>query len=81
MSRSALAQLEAAFRRNGYEVRYVKGAFRGGACRVIDKHLVVINALYPPAGRLRLLSSAAAMIKDRLNLTPEEEALIARYAL
>jgi hypothetical protein len=48
---------------------------------VIDKHLVVINALYPPAGRLRLLSSAAAMIKDRLNLTPEEEALIVRYAL
>jgi hypothetical protein len=45
MSRSALAQLEAAFRRNGYEVRYVKGSFRGGACRVIDKHLVVINAL------------------------------------
>ncbi len=81
MSRSALPQLEAAFRRNGYEVRYAKGPFRGGACRVIDKHLVVINALYPPAGRLRLLASAALMIKDRLELTPEEIALIERYAL
>jgi len=81
MARSALAQLEAAFRRNGYEVRYVKGPFRGGACRVVDKHLVVINSLYPPAGRLRLLASAAAMIQDRLKLTPEEEALITRYAL
>jgi len=81
MFRAALSQLEATFRRNGYEVRYVKGPFRGGACRVIDKRLVVINSLYPPAGRLRLLASAAAMIRDHLQLTPEEIALIERYAL
>lgn len=81
MSRAALSQLEAIFRRNGYEVRYVKGPFKGGACRVIDKRLVVINSLYPPAGRLRLLASAALMVKDQLDLTPEEQALIERYAL
>ncbi len=81
MSRAALSQLEAIFRRNGYEVRYAKGPFRGGACRVIDKRLVVINSLYPPAGRLRLLASAAAMIRDHLKLNPEEIALIERYAL
>ncbi len=80
-TKGALSQLEAAFRRNGYEVRYMKGPFRGGACRVIDRRLVVINSLYPPAGRLRLLASAAAMVKDRLDLTPEEVALIERYAL
>jgi len=81
MSKAALSQLEAVFRRNGYEVRYLKGPFRGGACRVIDRRLVVVNALYPPAGRLRLLASAALTVKDHLNLTPEEITLIERYAL
>ncbi len=47
---------------------------------MIDKHWWLSTRL--SAGwTAALLSSAAAMVKDRLNLTPEEEALIARYAL
>ncbi len=81
MAKAKIEALETLFRRHGYEVRYLRGPFRGGACRIIEKKLVVINALYPPMGRLRLLASAAVMIREQLSLSPEEEALIERYAL
>lgn len=77
----ALAQLEALFRRNGYTLKYLKGPFRGGACRLYDDKLVVINAVYPPAGRLRALATVAEQLIDRLEVTPAERELIQRFAL
>lgn len=77
----ALAQLEALFRRNGYTLKYLKGPFRGGACRLYDDKLVVINAVYPPAGRLRALATVAEQLIDRLEVTPAERELIQRLTL
>lgn len=77
----ALAELETLFRRNGYTLKYLKGPFRGGACRLYDNKLVVINAIYPPAGRVRALALIAEQIMDKLDLTPDERDLIQRLAL
>lgn len=77
----ALAELEALFRRNGYTLKYLKGPFRGGACRLYENKLVVINAVYPPAGRLRALATIADQLIDRLEVTPAERELIQRFAL
>lgn len=77
----ALAQLEAIFRRHGYRLRYMKGPFRGGACRLYEERLVVLNALYPPLGRARALATIADQLRDQLDLTPEECQLIQRLAL
>lgn len=77
----ALEQLEAAFRRNGYTLKYLKGAFRGGACRLYENKMVVINAIYPPMGRLRALATIAEQLADSLELSPEERELIHRFAL
>jgi hypothetical protein len=76
----ALVVLEALFRRNGYTLRYMKGSFRGGACRLYENKMVVINAIYPPSGRLRALAAIAESLLDRLEVTPEERALIERLA-
>jgi len=77
----ALAQLEALFRRHGYTLRYLKGPFRGGACRLYEEKLVVINAVYPPLGRARALATLADQLRPQLSLTPEEDQLIQRLAL
>ncbi|MCS6895657.1 MAG: hypothetical protein NZZ60_05865 [Bacteroidia bacterium] len=76
----ALAELEALFRRNGYTLRYLKGAFHGGPCRLYENKMVVINAVYPPAGRVRALAAIAEQLGDKLDLTPAERALIHRLA-
>jgi len=74
----ALAQLEALFRRNGYTLKYLKGNFRGGPCRLYENKMVVINAIYPPAGRARALALIAESLQEKLDLTEEEKALIQR---
>ncbi|MCS7189715.1 MAG: hypothetical protein RMJ66_05860 [Bacteroidia bacterium] len=73
-----LRQLEWIFRRNGYTIRYVKGHFRGGACRVYQDKIVVINTMYPPVGRVRMLAAIAETLADRLDLSTEEKHLIER---
>lgn len=80
-SSKALAQLEALFRRNGYTLKYIKGSFRGGACRLYENKLVVINAIYPPLGRLRALASVADQLGEKLEITPEEKELIQHWRL
>ncbi|MCS7163283.1 MAG: hypothetical protein NZ958_08195 [Bacteroidia bacterium] len=76
----ALQKLEALFKRHGYKLRYLRGHFRGAPCRLYAERLIVLNALYPPAGQLRALAAIADQLKSQLTLTPEEEQLIQRYA-
>ncbi len=77
----ALDALEALFRRNGYEVRYAKGTFRGGACRLLERRIVLLNRAYPPAGRVYALATIATHLREKLELKPEEEELLKRYGL
>ncbi|MCX8111969.1 MAG: hypothetical protein N3E49_02035 [Bacteroidia bacterium] len=77
----ALADLEALFRRNGYKLKYLKGSFRGGACRLYENKLVVINAVYPLHGRARALATIAEQLSEHLDITPQERELIQRLAL
>lgn len=76
----ALAQLEALFRRNGYTLRYLKGSFRGGPCRLYDRKMVILNVVYPPAGRVRALAAIAEQLADQLELTEAERQLIQKLA-
>ncbi|MEN3041205.1 MAG: hypothetical protein ABDH66_06690 [Bacteroidia bacterium] len=76
----ALAELEALFRRNGYTLKYLKGSFQSGPCRLYDNKMVIINAIYPPAGRVRALAAIAEQLEDKLELTPSERDLIHRLA-
>ncbi|MCX7606578.1 MAG: hypothetical protein N2170_04845 [Bacteroidia bacterium] len=76
----ALADLEALLRRNGYTIRYMKGTFRGGACRLYENKIVVINAVYPPAGRLRALAAIAESLLERLEVSPLEREMIQKLA-
>ncbi len=76
----ALSQLEAIFRRNGYTLRYMKGPFRGGPCRLYDRKMVILNVVYPPAGRVRALAAIAEQLADQLDLTEAELQLIRKLA-
>lgn len=76
----ALSQLEALFRRNGYTLRYLRGTFRGGPCRLYDQKMVVLNAVYPPAGRARALAAIAEQLAPQLELTEAERELIQKLA-
>lgn len=76
----ALSQLEAIFRRNGYTLRYLKGPFRGGPCRLYDRKMVILNVVYPPAGRVRALAAIAEQLADQLDLTEAELQLIRKLA-
>lgn len=62
-------------------MRYAKGTFRGGACRLLERRIVLLNRAYPLAGRVYALAMIAAQLRDRLTLTPEEEAILKRYGL
>ncbi len=76
----ALSQLEAIFRRNGYTLRYMKGPFRGGPCRLYDRKMVILNVVYPPAGRVWALAAIAEQLADQLDLTEAELQLIQKLA-
>ena len=53
-----LRELEALARAVGFEVRYEKGRFRGGRCRLEDRRLVVLNRLHPPEANVAVLAGA-----------------------
>ena len=61
----ALKQLEHIVRQAGYTIRYEKGHFQSGWCRVKDRNIILINRFYPPEVRLQILLN----IIDTLGLT------------
>lgn len=75
-----LQQLEQLFRRNGYKLRYLRGTFRSAPCRLYQNKLIVLNTLSPPLGRVRALASIAEDLRSTLDITPEEDHLIRRWA-
>ncbi len=53
-----LRELEALARAVGFEVRTERGRFRGGACRVEARRMVVLNRLHPPEANVAVLAEA-----------------------
>ena len=61
MKKSAqLALLESTIKELGYKVRYEKGNFLGGACRVKEDKVVVVNKFLPIEGKLYTLAQVIA---------------------
>lgn len=58
-----LALLEQTVKALGYNLRYEKGTFLGGECRLRENRVVVVNKFLPVEGRLYTL----AQIISRLN--------------
>jgi len=53
-----LRELEALARAVGLEVRYERGRFRGGRCRLEERRLVVLNRLHPAEANVAVLAGA-----------------------
>ncbi|MEE9904713.1 hypothetical protein [Chlorobium sp.] len=58
-----LALLESTIRQLGYTLRYEKGNFLGGECRLKEDNVVVVNRFLPLEGKLYTL----AQVISRLN--------------
>ena len=70
-----LTLLESTVRQLGYTLRYEKGNFLGGECRLKDDNVVVVNKFLPLEGKLYTL----ARVITRLNppgIAPEVAKII-----
>ncbi|ACF13236.1 conserved hypothetical protein [Chloroherpeton thalassium ATCC 35110] len=55
-----LNELESLARQTGYRVRYEKGDFAGGSCRVKAEQLLVVNKFLPVEGKIATIARALA---------------------
>jgi len=62
--------LEAALVSTGHRVRYEKGSFIGGDCRVKENMIVVVNKFLPIEGKIATLASVLRKINPP-GLSPE----------
>jgi len=62
--------LEAALVSTGHRVRYEKGSFIGGDCRVKENMIVVVNKFLPIEGKIATLASVLRKI-NLPRLSPE----------
>jgi hypothetical protein len=71
--------LEAYIAGLGYKLRYEKGNFAGGECRVRENNIVVVNKFLPVEGKIYTIAS----VIDKLNPPdlPEDIARIIRTVL
>jgi hypothetical protein len=70
-----LTLLESAIKELGYSMRYEKGNFLGGECRLREDRVVVVNKFLPLEGKIYTL----AQIISKLNppdLSPEIQKII-----
>ena len=64
-------ELEDAVRRLGLQVRFERGHFRGGYCKVDDVEFVVLNRRHPPEMHLAVLAeSLRGLPVDTIFLRP-----------
>lgn len=70
-----LALLEATIKENGYALRYEKGNFLGGDCRLREDRVVVVNKFLPIEGKLYTLAKVIGKINPP-GLSPEVASLI-----
>lgn len=53
--KTELEQIESAFRKQDYVIRYEKGNFSSGYCIVKDRKIIIINKFYKVPARLQCL--------------------------
>jgi hypothetical protein len=72
-----LQELEDIAKKLGYRLRYEKGNFVGGDCRVRQEKILVINKFLPIEGRISTLAKALSRIGvGHLFITPQVRKLI-----
>jgi len=52
-----LSGLESVMTTLGVQVRYEKGDFAGGLCKLKDKQLLILNSAMPPNQKIKILAS------------------------
>ncbi len=70
-----LSLLEKTIKELGYTLRYEKGNFLGGACRVRDDNVVVVNKFLPFEGKIYTLAQVVSNLNPP-NLSPEIKRII-----
>lgn len=81
-----LTELEETAKKLGYRVRYEKGTFIGGACRVHQDKILVVNKFLPVEGKIATIARTLGEIgTEGIFLTPEvreavEDAMRARVS-
>ncbi|MBF0585501.1 hypothetical protein INT08_03705 [Prosthecochloris sp. N3] len=58
-----LKLLEGAISDRGYRVRYEKGSFIGGDCRLRDHNIVVINKFLPLEGKIYTIAKVLSRLE------------------
>lgn len=72
-----LQELEDVAKKLGYRIRYEKGNFVGGDCRVREEKVLVINKFLPIEGRISTIARALARIGvGNVFITPQARKLI-----
>lgn len=72
-----LQELEDIAKQLGYRVRYEKGNFVGGDCRVHEDKILVINKFLPIEGRISTIVKALARIgTENVFVTPHVRKLL-----
>lgn len=67
-----LTELEEAAKKLGYRVRYEKGTFIGGGCRVHQDKILVVNKFLPVEGKIATIARTLGEIgTEGIFLTPE----------
>ncbi len=55
--------LEDAVREKGYKLRYEKGNFIGGDCRLKEDNIIVVNRFLPVEGKIYTIANALHKLK------------------
>ncbi len=72
-----LQELEDIAKKLGYRVRYEKGNFVGGDCRVHEEKILVVNKFLPIEGRISTIAKALSRIGvGNIFITPQVRKLI-----
>lgn len=67
-----LTELEETAKKLGYRVRYEKGTFIGGGCRVHQDKILVVNKFLPVEGKIATIGRTLGEIgTEGVFLTPE----------
>ena len=68
-----LAKIEDLLQSLGYRIRYEKGSFAPGACRLEVNHVIVVNRFYDTAARMDSIAEILDQLTiDESNLNEEE---------
>lgn len=66
-----LSGLETVMTTLGVQVRYEKGDFAGGLCKLKDKQLLILNSAMPPNQKIRILANELSQMElDNVFMVP-----------